>query len=151
MSDVQHGTLTFGSDGSFVYIPDANYFGSDTFVYQLVTYPAPLNLWNDEATVTITVNPFADTPVLGEIPNATIRRTGSVHFHCHTATDGDPAPDADLQFGRCSSYRRSDQRFYWRLHLDNPANCRVVALTPSLSRSATTLLQHPFATNSQLP
>jgi len=63
VTTVEHGQLTLNGDGSFVYIPDADWYGEDSFVYQLVTYPAPQNLWTDEATVTITVNPVNDAPV----------------------------------------------------------------------------------------
>src|SRR5947199_236839 len=31
-----HGTLTLGDDGSFVYVPDAHFTGTDTFHYQAV-------------------------------------------------------------------------------------------------------------------
>ena len=34
-SDVHHGTLTLGSDGSFTYSPDAGYAGPDTFTYRI--------------------------------------------------------------------------------------------------------------------
>ena len=63
VTNVEHGQLTLKSDGSFVYIPDADWYGEDSFVYQLVTYPAPESLWTDEATVTITVHPVNDAPV----------------------------------------------------------------------------------------
>ena len=62
VTNVEHGQLILKGDGSFVYIPDADWYGEDSFVYQLVTYPAPENLWTDEATVTITVNPVNDAP-----------------------------------------------------------------------------------------
>ncbi len=88
VSGVTNGTLTLNSDGSFVYVPKADWNGVDTFVYQLVTYPAPANLWTDEATVTITVNPVNDAPVLGLIPDATIPELVAFSFTA-TATDVD--------------------------------------------------------------
>ena len=33
-TDVQHGQLTLNSDGSFEYIPDADWFGEDSFIYE---------------------------------------------------------------------------------------------------------------------
>ncbi|MFA7628493.1 MAG: Ig-like domain-containing protein, partial [Candidatus Dojkabacteria bacterium] len=61
VTDVQHGNLSLNGDGSFVYVPDPNFFGTDTFEYQLVTYPAPQSLWTDKAVVTITVHEIAGT------------------------------------------------------------------------------------------
>jgi hypothetical protein len=72
VTDVQHGSLSLLGDGSFIYIPDPDFFGTDSFVYRLVTYPAPQSLWTDEATVTITVNSVDDAPVLSLIEDATI-------------------------------------------------------------------------------
>jgi unsaturated rhamnogalacturonyl hydrolase len=34
-STTTHGSLQFQSDGSFVYLPDPNYFGSDGFIYKV--------------------------------------------------------------------------------------------------------------------
>lgn len=91
VTDVQHGSLSLLGDGSFIYTPDANFFGIDTFVYKLITYPAPESLWTDEATVTITVNPIVDAPVLGLIPDATIPEMVEFSFTA-TATDVDLPP-----------------------------------------------------------
>ena len=60
VSGVSDGTLTLNGDGSFVYIPDAGFTGTDTFEYELVTTPAAnstvqQSLWTDIATVTIEV------------------------------------------------------------------------------------------------
>ena len=54
-----HGTLTLNTNGSFTYIPAANYHGTDTFTYKA-------NDGTDDsepATVTITVNSVNDAPV----------------------------------------------------------------------------------------
>jgi len=57
--DVMHGTLTLFENGSFIYTPDAGFYGVDTFEYQLTTYPVgPLAPWTDTAVVTITVTPL---------------------------------------------------------------------------------------------
>ncbi|MFA7628618.1 MAG: Ig-like domain-containing protein, partial [Candidatus Dojkabacteria bacterium] len=64
VTDVQHGSLTLSGDGSFVYVPEPDFHGTDSFKYQLVTYPAPQSLWTDTATVTITVHPVLDPPAL---------------------------------------------------------------------------------------
>ena len=54
-----HGTLTFNSNGSFVYTPNANYNGPDSFTYKVNDGIADSNV----ATVNITVTPVNDPPV----------------------------------------------------------------------------------------
>lgn len=51
-TDVANGTLLLAADGSFTYLPDAGFFGEDTFTYK--AYDG--ELYSDAATVTITVN-----------------------------------------------------------------------------------------------
>jgi hypothetical protein len=58
LSGPSHGVVTLMIDGGFTYTPDAGFYGTDTFTYALVTYPAgDAYSWVSEATVTITVNP----------------------------------------------------------------------------------------------
>jgi len=66
--NVQHGTLTFGADGSFVYTPDVGYFGEDSFSYS-VTDPLTGEVFTETVTITviennnapIAVNDYANT------------------------------------------------------------------------------------------
>ena len=51
-STVSNGTLSFNSDGSFTYMPNADFSGTDTFTYRVNDGTADSNV----ATVTITVN-----------------------------------------------------------------------------------------------
>lgn len=51
-TDVANGTLVLAADGSFTYLPDADFFGEDTFTYKAFDG----ELYSDAATVTITVN-----------------------------------------------------------------------------------------------
>ena len=83
-----HGALTLKGDGSFTYMPDADWNGTDTFTYTLVTHPGTNSEWTDWATVTITVTPVNDAPVLDPIPNATIPEMVAYTFTA-TASDVD--------------------------------------------------------------
>ena len=62
VANVQHGTITLSADGSFIYVPAANFFGSDSFTYRAsdgtprTPPPAPV-------TVSLTVLPVNDPPV----------------------------------------------------------------------------------------
>ncbi|MBC7080659.1 MAG: tandem-95 repeat protein [Thermoplasmatales archaeon] len=59
VSNPSHGTLTLNEDGSFVYVPQANYHGSDSFTYQAYDGKDYSNI----ATVHITINSINDAPV----------------------------------------------------------------------------------------
>ena len=62
VTDVAHGLLSLGANGSFIYTPSLNYTGVDTF-----TYRATDGLANsDVATVTITITPVNDAPVAAD-------------------------------------------------------------------------------------
>jgi len=64
-----HGTITsFNSNGAFVYVPTANYFGTDSFTYKAWDGTVYSNI----ATVHITVTSVNDAPVVGDIPSQTI-------------------------------------------------------------------------------
>jgi len=58
LSGVSHGFLIFNPTGSFRYIPNANYFGPDSFTYQAVNI-----FGTSTATVNINVTPVNDAPV----------------------------------------------------------------------------------------
>ncbi len=53
------GALTFNSDGTFVYTPNANFFGADSFTYRAVDPTGN----SAPATVNLTVTPVNDPPV----------------------------------------------------------------------------------------
>jgi PKD repeat protein len=59
VDDTTHGTLLLENDGSFTYIPDADYNGSDGFTYRVYDGAAYSNV----AVVPITVAPVRDRPV----------------------------------------------------------------------------------------
>ena len=61
-----HGDLALGTDGSFTYTPDPDYFGADAF-----TYRASDGAATDDGTVSITVDPVNDPPVAPDTPSAT--------------------------------------------------------------------------------
>ncbi|MGE3778056.1 MAG: Ig-like domain-containing protein [Pirellulaceae bacterium] len=53
-----HGTLSLSVDGSFVYVPNADYHGPDSFTYRADDGRSPSNV----ATVSIEVTPVNDAP-----------------------------------------------------------------------------------------
>jgi hypothetical protein len=63
-----HGVLNLSSNGGFTYQPFTNYNGVDSFIYQ--AFDGQTNLGT--ATVTITINPVNDAPVLPAQSNRTV-------------------------------------------------------------------------------
>lgn len=58
--DTKHGSLNLNQDGSFIYEPDENYFGLDSFVYKAVDISGV----SDTGIYKIDVLPVNDEPVL---------------------------------------------------------------------------------------
>ena len=59
VSDVIHGSLILNEDGSFTYAPDLDYYGTDSFTYQV----SDGDLSSNSATVSIDVAPVNDIPL----------------------------------------------------------------------------------------
>ena len=64
MSDPANGTAVDNGDGTITYTPAADFFGTDTFTYEVCDNGTPSLC--DTAEVTITVNPVNDAPVAGD-------------------------------------------------------------------------------------
>jgi VCBS repeat-containing protein len=100
VSSTSHGTLTFNPDGSFVYVPDANFNGTDSFVYHANDGSSNSN----DVTVQINVAPVNDAPVITSPPahvvltetNASLSATGQIVF---TDADIGDTPTASVDLG----------------------------------------------------
>ena len=83
-----NGTVALNADGSFVYTPNANFYGADSFIYR--AHDGALD--SADASVTITVNPINDAPV-GADSNVTALATAyvfSVRDFGYGDVDGNP-------------------------------------------------------------
>jgi VCBS repeat-containing protein len=60
VSSTSHGSLILQQDGSFTYTPTPNFHGIDTFSYRVTDG----TLYSAETTVTITVHPVNDAPIV---------------------------------------------------------------------------------------
>jgi gliding motility-associated-like protein len=58
--DVEYGSLDLNSDGTYTYIPDADFYGEDRFIYEVCDNEASFIC--EQATVTITVLSVNDAP-----------------------------------------------------------------------------------------
>jgi len=91
VSNAQHGNVTLNADGSFLYTPDAEYSGTDTFTYSA----SDSNANSNTATVTITVDAVNDSPVAGNDSysvneDTTLTVPASGVLGNDTDPDGDP-------------------------------------------------------------
>ena len=85
-NDVSNGTLTLNSDGTYTYIPDGDFNGTDSFTYTVCDADGDCST----ATVTITVNPINDGPIaVNDTTN--ISGTGDI-----SVLDNDLDPDGDI-------------------------------------------------------
>ncbi len=92
-----HGKLALKTDGTFVYTPDANFNGTDSFSYRASD---PLGA-TATATVTLNVAAVADSPVLTPIADQTLAAGTTFQLQA-TATDPDGQP-SDIRFSLAQS------------------------------------------------
>jgi VCBS repeat-containing protein len=86
LTDPTHGTLNFSSNGSFTYMPDANYNGTDSFTY----YCTDGLLNSNIASVNITITPVNDAPVANAQSVTTAEDTAKAITLTASDADNDP-------------------------------------------------------------
>jgi VCBS repeat-containing protein len=77
--DTDHGQLTLNADGSFAYMPSANYSGPDSFTYRASDGAAD----SAAATVSININPVNDAPTISDVTDQVTNEdvpTGAISF-----------------------------------------------------------------------
>ena len=81
------GSVVLNSDGSYVYTPNANFHGGDSFTYEAFSGPVSLGT----TTVTLTISPMADPPVaVNDVAAVTVGGTVTVQVR---GNDSDPDGD----------------------------------------------------------
>ena len=63
----KNGTVSINPDNTLTYIPNANFYGTDTFTYTICDHQDE----TDTATVSVTVEPLNDAPVITSKPETT--------------------------------------------------------------------------------
>lgn len=92
LSQPANGTLTDNADGTVTYIPVANFFGTDSFTYTIEDNDGGLS---NSATVSITIDPVNDAPVISGNPSVTVAQDVAYSF---TPTASDVDPNTTLTF-----------------------------------------------------
>jgi hypothetical protein len=109
-----HGTLTFNSDGSFNYLPDSGYLGTDSFTYHVVDTSG---MSSNSATVNIRVGTMVSIPtnltantgstvtvpvyIDNANPGGTLNGTGASGFSLHLTYDSSvfTVANSDISLG----------------------------------------------------
>ncbi|HRH01674.1 MAG TPA: Ig-like domain-containing protein [Bacteroidia bacterium] len=86
-----HGQLTLNSNGTFTYVPDVNYFGSDTFVYSVCDDGSPSLC--STASVTLNITASNDAPIA---VNGNYSTSEDVSLNGSSVLTNDSDPDGDL-------------------------------------------------------
>ena len=97
VTNPSHGELTFNSDGTYDFIPDLDYNGTDNFSYELCDGDSDC----DEAIVTITITAVNDIPVFVAGEDQTINEDSGPRTLTDWTTginDGDPEISQVLGF-----------------------------------------------------
>jgi hypothetical protein len=88
VSGPSHGSVTVQSNGTFTYTPGTSYSGSDSFTYKANDGSLDSNV----ATVSITVQPVNQPPVLDSIPDQSIAEGSTLQLTAQ-ATDPESPPE----------------------------------------------------------
>jgi VCBS repeat-containing protein len=88
VADATFGSVTLNADGSFIYTPNTNFSGNDSFTFKANDGSADSNV----AMVTIHVNPINDAPELIGVPHeATADELAAMEFDANATDPDSPA------------------------------------------------------------
>ncbi|MBS1643459.1 MAG: tandem-95 repeat protein, partial [Bacteroidetes bacterium] len=95
VSNVKHGTLTVNTDGSYTYVPDSSFVGTDTAINQVCDNGTPSICVN--SLLIIQVNPMLDSPSANHPPYAQddVASTQANHPLTGNVLNNDSDPDGD--------------------------------------------------------
>ena len=92
VSGPAHGSLTLNANGTFTYAPNANYYGSDTFMY--TANDGVLN--SNVATVSLTITPVNDAPSFTKGAGQTVREDSGIQSVSNWATGINAGPSNEV-------------------------------------------------------
>ena len=72
----QHGQVNINTDGTFGYMPEANFYGADSFTYQYTNAAGEASSTvTVTVTVTLSITPVNDAPVAADVAVTTLEDT----------------------------------------------------------------------------
>ncbi|MGA7614707.1 MAG: Ig-like domain-containing protein [Thermoanaerobaculia bacterium] len=93
VSGASHGTVTLNADGSFTYVPVADYFGSDAFTYK----SNDGTLDSGVVSVSLTITPVNDAPSFAKGADQTVLEDSGAHSVSNWATAISAGPNEATQ------------------------------------------------------
>jgi VCBS repeat-containing protein len=133
VADVTNGTLTLNANGSFSYVPDADFSGSDSFTYNATDSLLDSNV----VTVSITVDAVNDAPTISDVADQSTNEDTATGAIAITVGDVDNAA-AGLVVTASSSNQAlvTDAN----LVLGGSGTSRTVVATPEADANGTTTI-----------
>ncbi len=147
VTNVAHGTLTLNANGSFIYTPDANYNGPDSFKYKANDGTVDSNV----ATVGITVKSVNDNPtVSADKASVTVDEGQTAQ---NTGKYGDVDGDTvTLSASRGNVTKNADGTWSWSYATtDGPAQSGEITITATDGNSGTATAKFQLTVNNVTP
>ncbi|MBM3933771.1 MAG: tandem-95 repeat protein [SAR202 cluster bacterium] len=107
ISGTQHGELTFRSNGTFDYEPDAGFTGNDTFTYRAKRPGSTIH--SEPATTTIQVIPAGGFDALPSVPGATARASSVLRWPLGWGVLRPPAGEHQVEIIDSSAWRQDQE------------------------------------------
>ncbi len=143
-----HGTLSLDPAGSFIYEPDSDWNGVDSF-----TYDASDGSLTDPATVTITINPVNDPPTVAADDASVTVDEGSPASNSGSFADVDVSDTVTITVS-VGTVTQDDLSGTWSWSYgttDGPDDTQTVTITATDSDSAVTTTTFELVVNNDPP
>lgn len=114
-----HGAVVLKTDGTYTYTPDKDYFGTDSFVYEVTDGKGG----KANATVTLTITPVNDPPAITSTNNVTFAENGTGTALDVQSTDDHDAENSGVTYTLLPAFDGS-------LFAINPATGAITFKTP---------------------
>jgi hypothetical protein len=131
-----HGTLDLNSDGSFIYTPNANFNGADSFIYVALDEDQGVS---EETVVQIIVTPVNDVPVIAEIGPQSVQENATLSVQiAGSDVDGDTLVFSLVDAPEGATIDAQTGQFEWTANAGVGTFAITVALSDGFVEAQTT-------------